>query len=310
MLRLGLGLDKASLRMDYGLFLRTGDASLFEGAKLVQVKASSLPELLASVAEKLQLTFSGGSAGAGLRLVAADGSAVTEATFGSLGVRGKFSVERVESDARAAAESGGAEQDGAGAGAVAAGAEADLRASTLAQREASAERRSREMVVKLDYAAWRAAVLAQLEQQPGFESLRWTHGQQGVARYSSQPQAAAALAPTAAETVVRSVPFSLTLSPSCHFWGVNFALCLACTGGSVGEAYGGFTSRRCCQAETADPQQRRRDDTQETPLRISYHLAAFLPLFHRKQVHFEGCWLKRVAISCEIGSRPSSNDIM
>ena len=43
-------------------------------------------------------------------------------------------------------------------------------------------------------------------------------------------------------------------------------------------------------------------------LRISYYLAAFLPLFHRKQVHFEGFWLKRAAISWEIGSGDEKSD--
>ena len=37
-------------------------------------------------------------------------------------------------------------------------------------------------------------------------------------------------------------------------------------------------------------------------LRISYYLAACLPPFHPKQVHFEGFWLKRAAICGEIGS--------
>ena len=32
--------------------------------------------------------------------------------------------------------------------------------------------------------------------------------------------------------------------------------------------------------------------TGSLPLRISYHLAAFLSRFHPKQVHFEGFWLK------------------
>ena len=32
------------------------------------------------------------------------------------------------------------------------------------------------------------------------------------------------------------------------------------------------------------------------PLRISYYLAALLPISHQKQVHFEGFCLKRVAI--------------
>ena len=32
----------------------------------------------------------------------------------------------------------------------------------------------------------------------------------------------------------------------------------------------------------------------------SHQMAAFLPRFHPKQVHFEGCWLKGVAIYCAI----------
>ena len=35
-------------------------------------------------------------------------------------------------------------------------------------------------------------------------------------------------------------------------------------------------------------------------LRISDQMAAFPPRFHPKQVHFEGCWLKGVAIYCAI----------
>ena len=45
-------------------------------------------------------------------------------------------------------------------------------------------------------------------------------------------------------------------------------------------------------------------------LRISCYLAAFVPLFRLKQVHFEGFGLKKAAIECEFGSdeEPDQND--
>ena len=59
------------------------------------------------------------------------------------------------------------------------------------------------------------------------------------------------------------------------------------------------------QASAAPEMPDSSDDEAEAvpgPLRISYHLATFLSRFHPKQVHFDGFWLKRAAIQCEIGS--------
>ena len=84
----------------YSLMLRSTDAALFVGARIVQVAAASHAELLAGVHKKLLAAGETGQASAAtpafqIRLLAADGSEVTEAGFGALKLRDRYTVERV-----------------------------------------------------------------------------------------------------------------------------------------------------------------------------------------------------------------------
>lgn len=86
------------------LMLRSTDATLFVGARIVQVAAGSHAELLAGVTTSVlgcgAVETGAAAAPPPLRLLAADGSAVTEAGFGSLKLRDRYTVERVGGSAK------------------------------------------------------------------------------------------------------------------------------------------------------------------------------------------------------------------
>ncbi len=184
----------------YTLFLRTDDPTLFEGARLLQVKAASFDQLLAGLSAKLLRKDDGGSkhldveaadvnqAGQQpkLRLLAEDGHALSRIEFSSLPERGRYRVERLSGVS--------SKPDPSSRRALHRSSASAERASVLAARAASTQARSRELVVRLDYAAWRAAVLAQFQEAPGFEALQWKNGQQAVVRFASDGHAAAAAA--------------------------------------------------------------------------------------------------------------------
>lgn len=176
----------------YTLFLRTDDATLFEGARLLQVKANSLEQLLSGVSANLLLRKESNEP-AGLRLLAEDGHALDQTEFGSLPERGRYRVERVPAG-RSPPDL--ARRDG--------GTTDAERASVVAARVASTQARSRELVVRLDYAAWRAAVLVQFQHEPGFEALRWENGQRAVVRFATDAQAAAAASPSGRPRVAQA----------------------------------------------------------------------------------------------------------
>ena len=211
------GLHAAAMAT-YSLFLRSTDATLFEGARLLQVVAGSLDELLRAVEGRLlrydERREPAAPLGARLlRLVGADGVALRDEAFEALPLRGRYTVERVSSGPGLSETSAAAHaSSNTGAGTAAVGEE---RASVAAARDASAAVRSRELVVCLDYDAWRAAVLEQFQQEPGFEALRWKSGQQAVVRFGSgQEAAAAAAAPRHTNGQPRTVSTPLEVLPA------------------------------------------------------------------------------------------------
>jgi hypothetical protein len=85
------------------LMLRCTDASLFVGARIVQVAADSYAELLTGVVASVLGCGAAEAAAATpppLRLLAADGSVVDEAGYGSLKLRARLTVERVGGGAK------------------------------------------------------------------------------------------------------------------------------------------------------------------------------------------------------------------
>ena len=74
----------------------------------------------------------------------------------------------------------------------------------MVEMMASEKQRNRELVVRLDYAAWRAAVLTEFRTQPGFEALTWHNGQKAVVRFENDAQAAAVVSSTAHKHIVQA----------------------------------------------------------------------------------------------------------
>jgi|EP01043_Picozoa_sp_COSAG02_P059510 hypothetical protein len=202
----------------YTLFLRTDDPTLFKGARLLQVEAGTLDQLLAGLSAKLlqheddestKREFSVAAADdeqrllqvPRLRLLAEDGHALTPIEFNSLPDRGRYRVERssvVQSQSDASSQR-----------VFGPGFANTERASVLAARTASTQARSRELVVRLDYAAWRAAVLAKFKDEPGFEALRWKNGQQAVVRFANDVHAAAVLNPSGQKRAIVQAPLEV-----------------------------------------------------------------------------------------------------
>ena len=85
----------------YSLMLRSTDATLFVGARIVQLAAGSHAELLAGVIKSVlgcgavETGMAATPMALPLRLLAADGSAVTPASFSSLKLQDRYTVERV-----------------------------------------------------------------------------------------------------------------------------------------------------------------------------------------------------------------------